>query len=127
MELTYLMAPSKSVETPSQLAFLRLKRLLGVVGCGTIVDFTAAQIGRCCVRGMVSRTDLSYISEMFDDRKMRSRLYPFGHIALLNDLGSLTVCMSGRLFESAHCSTYSRSLYIWIYKIYALCVLVETL
>ena len=47
MELTSLMAASNSVETPSHLAFLRLKRLLDVVGCGTIGGFTVTHIGWC--------------------------------------------------------------------------------
>ena len=39
---------------------------------------------------------------MFDDANMRSGLYPFFHIALLNDFGSFAVCMCDRLFDSAH-------------------------
>ena len=81
------MASSKSVEKSSRLAFLGLKRLLNGAGCGTITGWTATQIGRCCVRGIGSRTDFSHISEMFEDTKMRSGLYPFFHIALLNDFG----------------------------------------
>ena len=54
------------------------------------------------MRGMGPRTDFSHISEMFEDAKMRSLLYPFFHIALLNDFGSFALCMSDRLFESAH-------------------------
>ena len=81
------MAASNSVENPSQLALFRLKRLLDVVGCGTISGFTVTHIGRCCVRGMGSRTDFSHISKMFEDTKMRSGLYPFFHIALLKDFG----------------------------------------
>ena len=80
-----LMASSKSVEKSSHLAFLRLKCLLNGDGCGTITGWTVTQIGRCCVRGIGSRTDFSHISEMFEDTKMRSGLYPFFHIALLNE------------------------------------------
>ena len=47
---------------------------------------------------------------MFEDTKMRSGLYPFFHIALLNDFGSFALWMSDNLFESAHCSTASPSL-----------------
>ena len=106
------MAESNSVENLSQLAFFRLKRLLDVVGYGTITRFTVTHIWRCCVRGMGSRTDFSHIAEMFEDTKMRSGLYPFFHVALLNDFASFALCMSDRLFESAHCSTYSPSLFV---------------
>ena len=99
------MASSKSIEKSSHLAFLGLKRLLNEVGCGTITGWTVTQIGRCCVRGIGSRTDFSHISEMFEDTKMRSGLYPFFHIALLNDFSSFALWMSDNLFESAHCST----------------------
>ena len=54
-----------------------------------------------------SRTDFSHILEMFDDANMRSGLYPCFHIALLNDFGSFALCMSDRLFDSAHSSTAS--------------------
>ena len=46
---------------------------------------------------------------------MRSGLYPFFHIALLNDFGSFAVCMSDRLFDSAHSSTASLSLSVVVY------------
>ena len=59
------------------------------------------------MREIGSRTDFSHISEMFDDTKMRSGLYPFFHIALLNDFGNFALWMSDNLFESAHCSTAS--------------------
>ena len=49
----------------------------------------------------------SHISEMFEDTKMMSGLYPFFHIALLNDFGSFALWMCDNLFESAHCSTAS--------------------
>ena len=42
------MAASNSVEDPSQLAFFRLKRLLDVVGCGTITGFTVTHIDAVC-------------------------------------------------------------------------------
>ena len=61
--------------------------------------------------GVGSRTDFTHISEMFEDTKMRTGLYPFFHIALLNDFGRFTLCMSDMLFESAHCSTDSPSLF----------------
>ena len=115
IELTHSMAASNSVENPSQLAFFWLKRLLDVVGCGTIIGFTVTQIGRFCVRGIGSRTDFSHISEMFEDTNMRSGLYPFFYIALLNDFGSLALCMSDRLFESVHCSTETPSLFVLVY------------
>ena len=97
------MASSKSVEKSFHLAFLRLKHLLNGVGCGIITGWTVTQIGRCCVRGIESRTDFSHISEMFEDTKIRSGLYPFFHIARLNDFGSFALWMSDNLFESAHC------------------------
>ena len=109
------MASSKSVEKSSHLAFLRLKRLLNGVGCGTITGWTVTQIGRFCVQGIGSRTDFSHISEMFEDTKMRSGLYPFCHIALLNDFGSFALWMSDNLFESSHCSTASPSLSVVVY------------
>ena len=112
IQLTFSITASNSVENPSQLAFFGLKRLLHVVGCGTITWFTVIHIGRCCVRGMGSRTDFSHISEMFEDTKMRSVLYPFFHIALLKDFGSFPLCISDRLFESAHCSTDSPLLFV---------------
>ena len=89
------------------LAFLRLNRLLNGVGCGTITGWTVTHIGWCCVRGIGSRTYFSHISEMFEDTKMRSGLYPFFHIALLTDFGSFALWMSDNLFGSAHCSTFS--------------------
>ena len=109
------MASSKSFEKSSHLAFLRLKRLLNGVSCGTITGWTVTQIGRYCAREIGSRTDFSHISEMFEDTKMRSGLYPFFHIALLNDFGSFALWMSDNLFESAHCSTASLSLSIVVY------------
>ena len=48
--------------------------------------------------------------EMFEDMRMRSGLYHFFHIALVNDFGSFALLMSDNLFESAHCSTASPSL-----------------
>ena len=62
--------------------------------------------------GIGSRTDFSHI---FDDANMRSGLYPFFHIALLNDFGSFALCMSDRLFDSAHSSTASPSLSVEVY------------
>ena len=94
------MASSKSVEKSSHLAFLRLKRLLNGVGCGTITGWTVTQIEWCCVRGIGSRTNFSHISEMLEDTKMRSGLYPFFHIALLNDFGSFALWMSDNLFHT---------------------------
>ena len=105
----------KYIEKSSHLAFLMLKRLLNGVDCGTITGWTVTQIGRCCVRGIGSRTDFSHISEMFEDTKMRSGLYPFFHIALLNYFGSFALWMSDNLFESAHCSTASPSLFVVVY------------
>ena len=101
---------SRSAENPSQSAFFSLKRLLNVVGCSTITGFTLTQIGRgrCCVWGIGSRIDFSHIFEMFDDANMRSGLYPFFHIALLNDFGSFSLCMSDS-------STASPSLSIEVY------------
>ena len=57
----------------------------------------------------------SHISKMFEDTKMRSGLYRFFHIALLNDFGSFALWMSDNLFESAHCSTASPSLSVVVY------------
>ena len=103
---------SRSAENTSQSAFFRFKRLLNVVGCATITGFIMTQIGRCCVWGIGSRTDFSHIFEMFDDANMRSGLYLFFHIALLNDFGSL----SDTLFDSAHCSTASPLLSVEVYN-----------
>ena len=95
MELTY------SVESLSQFVFFRLKRLLDVVGCGTITRFTVTHIGlMLCARDGTQNRFLN-ISEMFDDTKRRSGLYPLFHIALLNDFGRFALCISDRLFESA--------------------------
>ena len=115
MQLTSSMAALNSVENPSQLAFFRLNRLLDALGSGTITGFTVTHIGRGCVRGMGSRTDFSHISKLFDDTNMRSALYLFFHIALLNDFGSFALCMSDSLFGSAHCSTDSPSLFVVVY------------
>ena len=103
----YYQGPLKN---PSQSAFFRLKRLLNVVGCATITGFTLTHIGRCCVGGIGLRTDFSHIFEMFDYANMRSGLYPFFHIALLNDFGSFALCMNDKLFDSAHSSTAFPSL-----------------
>ena len=40
-------------------------------------------------------TDYSHMSAMLNDAKMMSGLYPFFHLALMND----------KLYESAQCST----------------------
>ena len=60
--------------------------------------------------GNGSRTEFSHIFEMFDDANMRSGLHLFFYIALLNFFGSFALCMSDRLFDSAHSSTGSSSL-----------------
>ena len=91
------MASSKSVEKSSNLAFLVLTRLLNGVCCGTITGWTVTHIWQCCVRGIGSRTDFSYIFEMFEDTKMRSGLYPFFHIALLHDFGCFALWMCDTL------------------------------
>ena len=65
--------------------------------------------------GIGSRTDSSHIFEMFDDANIRSGLYPFFHIALLNDFGSFALYMSERLFGSAHNYTASPSLSVEVY------------
>ena len=57
-----------------------------------------------------------YIFDMFDDANMRSGLYPFFHIALLSDFGSFALCMSDRLFDSAHSYTASSSLSVEVYS-----------
>ena len=55
-----------------------------------------------CARDWIQNRLLT-LSEMFEDTKMRSGLYPFFHIALLNDFGSFALWMSDNLFGSAHC------------------------
>ena len=62
-----------------------------------------------------SRTYFSHIFEMFEDANMRSGLYPFFHIAQLNDFCSFALCMSDKLFDSAHSSTVSPSLSVVVY------------
>ena len=62
-----------------------------------------------------SRTDFSHIFEMLDDVNMRLGLYPFFHLTLLNDFGSFALCMSDRLFDSAHSSTAYPSLSVEVY------------
>ena len=52
---------------------------------------------------------------MFDDANMRSGLYAFLHIALLNDFGSFALCISDRLCDSAHKSTASPPLSVDLY------------
>ena len=53
--------------------------------------------------GGLDPAEFSHIFDMLDDTRMRSGLYPFFHIALLNDFGSFASC--DRLFESTHFST----------------------
>ena len=65
--------------------------------------------------GGLDREQTSHIFEMFDDANMRSGLYPFFHIALLNDFGSFALCMSDRLFDSDQSSTTSPSLSVEVY------------
>ena len=65
--------------------------------------------------GIGSRTGFSHIFEMFYDENMRSGLYSFFHIAMLNDFGSFALCMSDRLFDSAHSFTASPSLSVEVY------------
>ena len=52
---------------------------------------------------------------MFDDANIRSELYPFFHIALLNDFGSFALCKSDMLFYSAYSYTASPSLSVEVY------------
>ena len=42
-------------------------------------------------------------------------MYPFFHIALLNDFGRFALCMSDRLFDAAYSSTASPSLSVEVY------------
>ena len=42
---------------------------------------------------------------MLDDAKIISGLYPFFHLALLNDFASFGLWISIKLYESVHCST----------------------
>ena len=100
------------VEYPNQSAFLRLKRLLYGVGCGTITGFTETHIGRCWVWGTGSRIDFPHMFPMHVEANMRSGLYPFFHLALMNDFGSLASRISDRLLDSAHCSTASPSVLV---------------
>ena len=46
-------------------------------------------IGRCWVWGIGSRIDFPHMFPMLVEAKMRSGLYPFFHLALVNDFGSL--------------------------------------
>ena len=66
------------------------------------------------MHGMGSITDFSHISEMLETTKMRSGLYPFFHIALLNDFGGFALCMSDSQFVS-YCSTDYPSLFVVAY------------
>ena len=75
--------------------------------------------------GIGSRTDFTHIFEMFDDPNMRSGLYPFFHIAVLNDFGSFALCMSDRLFDSAHSFTASPLLLVEVYPQCVVAVEVE--
>ena len=88
---------------------------MNVVGCAIITGFTLTPIGWCCVWGIGSRTYFSHIFEMFDYANMRSGLYPFFHIALLNHFGSFALCMSDRLLDSAHSYIASPSLSVEVY------------
>ena len=60
-------------------------------------------------------TDFSHIFDMFDEAIMRSGLYPFFYIALLNDFGSFSLCTRDMLFDSAQSSTASPSLSVEVY------------
>ena len=51
--------------------------------------------------------DFLHMFVMLPDAKMRSGLYPFFHLALLKDFGSLASWISVRSHESVHCSTAS--------------------
>ena len=51
-----------------------------------------------CARDWIKNRLLTHIGKMFEDTKMRSGLYPFSHIALLNDFGSFALWMSDNLF-----------------------------
>ena len=64
--------------------------------CNNYWVYTDTAWAALCVWGIGSITDLSHIFEMFGDANMRSGLYPFFHIALLNDFGSFALCMSDR-------------------------------
>ena len=67
-----------------------------------------------CARDGIQNRFLTHIQNV-EDTKMKSGLYPFFHIALLNDFGSYALCMSERMFEIAHCSTDSPSLFVVVY------------
>ena len=70
-----------------------------------MTDLPSTHIELCCVYVIGSLTNFSYMSEMLDDAKMRSGLYPSFHLALLNDFGSFALWISVKLYEFSHCST----------------------
>ena len=102
---------SGSAEYPFQSAFIKLKRRLKGIVCGTMTGWALTQIGRCWVCGIGSMIDL-HLFAMLPDAKMRSGLLPFFHLAILKDFSSLASWMSVRSHESAHCSTASALLYV---------------
>ena len=56
-------------------------------------------------------TDILHMFAMLSDANMKYALYPFPHLALLNDTGNLALWMSVKSHESAQCSTASHLLY----------------
>ena len=88
---------------------------IGLFGFVGIVSLAIPYNNGVVWGGIGSRTDFSHIFEMLDDANMRSGLYPFFHIALLNDFDSFALCMSDRLFDSAHRFTASSSLSVEVY------------
>ena len=82
--------------------------------CNNYWDYTDADWAVLCVGHCIENRLLTHI-EMFDDANMRLGFYRFFHISLLNDFGSFALCMSDRLFDSAHSSTASPSLSVKVY------------
>ena len=65
-----------------------LKRLPDGEGCTTIAYTDGTLL---CVYGIVFMTDFSQMLAILDDARMRSGLYPFFRIVLLNDFTSFAL------------------------------------
>ena len=98
MELTNLMATSKSVETPSPVIFLQVKMFLDVVVVGPGLR-SHREGDSVCTGG-----DPEHIFHTFPKC-----------LTVCTDFCSFALCLSGTLFECAHCSTDLPSLFVVVY------------
>ena len=65
---------SSSAEYPFQSGYMKLKRRLKGIVCGTMTGWALTQLGRCWVCRLVSMIDFLHMRAMLPDANMRSGL-----------------------------------------------------